>query len=100
MYAVATASLKKPLFTNSARGFSSQAVQMKDTVQELYLKVLREYKPKAQPTGAEVGQVKDLKLPPPPQVLMINFSIYSQVPKVNEDIAAELAAYDSEATAR
>ncbi|ORY06103.1 hypothetical protein K493DRAFT_252230 [Basidiobolus meristosporus CBS 931.73] len=86
MYALATASLRTPLATATfARGFSSQAVQMKDVVQELYLKNLKSYKPSPQAAGSEAGQVKDLKLPAAPEV-----------PKINEDIAAELAAYDSE----
>ncbi|KAK9763033.1 hypothetical protein K7432_010662 [Basidiobolus ranarum] len=85
MFVLATASLRTPLASSNAiRGFSSQAVQMKDAVQDIYLQALRNYKPAAQVAGAEAGQVKDLKLPAAPEV-----------PKINEDIAAELAAYDS-----
>ncbi|KAK9765166.1 hypothetical protein K7432_006722 [Basidiobolus ranarum] len=85
MYALATASLRTPLASATVvRSFSSQAVQMKDVVQEIYLKSLKGYKPSTQAAGAEVGQVKDLKLPAAPEV-----------PKINEDISAELAAYDS-----
>ncbi|ORX92249.1 hypothetical protein K493DRAFT_316688 [Basidiobolus meristosporus CBS 931.73] len=89
MYALATASLRTPLASATiARGFSSQAAQMKDVVQDLYLKSLKSYKPAPQAAGAEAGQVKDLKLPAAPEV-----------PKINEDITAELAAYDSEVPA-
>jgi len=56
----------------------------KDVVQELYLKELKSYKPAPVAKGAEEGQVKGLKLPPPPAA-----------PDV-EDLSAELASYDKE----
>ncbi|ORX89814.1 hypothetical protein K493DRAFT_266553 [Basidiobolus meristosporus CBS 931.73] len=88
MYAIRTlvsSSLRTSVATATAvRGFSSQAVCMKDVVQDLYIKALKGYKPSAQAAGSEVGQVKDLKLPAAPEV-----------PKIDEDIANELAAYDN-----
>ncbi|CAG8496750.1 9191_t:CDS:2 [Acaulospora morrowiae] len=68
------------------RSFSTQlGPVMKDIIQDLYVKELKTYKPLPEKPGDEHGNVKDLRLPPPPQP-----------PGVDEDIESELAAYDVE----
>ncbi|SAM04559.1 hypothetical protein [Absidia glauca] len=66
------------------RSFSVAAIQQKDVVSDLYIKELKAYKPTAS-ASADESQVKDLKLPAAPEV-----------PKVDEDLSAQLAAYDAE----
>ncbi|CAG8563994.1 6547_t:CDS:2, partial [Acaulospora colombiana] len=68
------------------RSFSTQlGPVMKDIIQELYIKELKGYKPHPQKPGAELGNVKDLRLPPAPQP-----------PSVDGNIESELAAYETE----
>ncbi|KAF7729360.1 hypothetical protein EC973_004616 [Apophysomyces ossiformis] len=68
----------------AARSFSGSVVSQKDVVQDLFLKELKGYKP-APAAKVEEGQVKELKLPAAPAV-----------PKVDEDLSEQLAAYDKE----
>ncbi|KAJ1930718.1 hypothetical protein IWQ60_000002 [Tieghemiomyces parasiticus] len=61
------------------------APAMKDLAQDVYLKNLRNFKPS--PQKAEVDQVKEFTPPKAPQS-----------PKFDQDLAAELSAYDAEET--
>ncbi|KAJ1974394.1 hypothetical protein H4R35_003630 [Dimargaris xerosporica] len=56
---------------------------MKDIAQDIYLKNLRSFKPSAQ--KVETDQVKEYKAPKAPQA-----------PKFDQDISADLAAYEAE----
>ncbi|CAO3596730.1 unnamed protein product [Absidia cylindrospora] len=84
MFAIATrsAALKAPR-SMAVRGFTVSAIQQKDVLSELYIKELKAYKPAA--TGVDESQVKDLKLPAAPEA-----------PQVDQDLAAQLSAYDAE----
>ncbi|KAI8092921.1 ATP synthase complex subunit H-domain-containing protein [Halteromyces radiatus] len=81
--ATRSAALKAPR-SMAVRGFSVAAIQQKDVISDLYIKELKAYKP-APASKADEAQVKDLKLPPAPAA-----------PQVDEDLAAQLAAYDAE----
>ncbi|SAL99658.1 hypothetical protein [Absidia glauca] len=84
MFALATRSAFKAPRSLAVRGFSVSTIQQKDVVSDLYIKELKAYKPTAS-ASADESQVKDLKLPAAPQV-----------PQVDEDLSAQLAAYDAE----
>ncbi|CAO3608581.1 unnamed protein product [Cunninghamella blakesleeana] len=77
--------VKAPIARSMAvRSFSVSAIQQKDVIQDLYLKELKAYKP-APAAKADDSQVKDLKLPAAPAA-----------PQVDEDLAAQLEAYNKE----
>jgi len=57
----------------------------KDIIRNLYIRELKSYKPTQAVTASEVGQVKELSLPATPEL-----------PKIDEDISSELAAYEVE----
>ncbi|KAI8333637.1 ATP synthase complex subunit H-domain-containing protein [Chlamydoabsidia padenii] len=78
-----SAAIKAPR-SLAVRSFSVAAIQQKDVISDLYIKELKAYKPTAS-ASVDESQVKDLKLPPAPQV-----------PQVDEDLSAQLAAYDAE----
>ncbi|KAL1930368.1 hypothetical protein VTP01DRAFT_10530 [Rhizomucor pusillus] len=67
----------------AVRSISGTSAMQKDVVQDLFLKELKGYKPT--PVKVDESQVKELKLPPAPEA-----------PKVDEDLSAQLAAYDAE----
>ncbi|RUS17535.1 hypothetical protein BC937DRAFT_89836 [Endogone sp. FLAS-F59071] len=67
------------------RGFSAPSAPLKkDVLTDLIIKELKAYKP-VEEKGVEAGQVKELHIPSPPKL-----------PNLNEDLTAELAAYDAE----
>ncbi|KAJ1993607.1 hypothetical protein H4R33_000608 [Dimargaris cristalligena] len=71
----------------STRNFArASAPVFKDVAQEIYMKNLRNFKPSTQ--KVETDQVKDFVPPKAPQA-----------PKFDQDVSAELAAYDAEDSA-
>ncbi|OZJ05865.1 hypothetical protein BZG36_00935 [Bifiguratus adelaidae] len=75
-----------PVSATFARSYVTPSqVNQKDVIQELYLKELKAYKPSADSQESPEGQVKDLHLPPEPQV-----------PELNEDVTADVQAYAAE----
>ncbi|CAG8504472.1 2734_t:CDS:2 [Diversispora eburnea] len=68
-----------------SRAFSVQSSSAKDIVRELYVKEIKGYKPSPEKPGAELGMVKELRLPTP-----------FQPPNLDEDISAELAEYEAD----
>ncbi|KAF0402742.1 cipB protein [Gigaspora margarita] len=67
------------------RPLSSKTAQSSGNIQDIYLKFLKSYKPAPEKPGAEVGLVKELRLPSA-----------ASPPNVHEDLSEELAAYDAE----
>jgi len=70
--------------TPIVRNFTASG-QVKDIVQNLYIKEIKSYKSVQAVAGSEDGQVKKLSLPATPKP-----------PKIDEDISSELAAYEAE----
>ncbi|CAI2171433.1 19628_t:CDS:2 [Funneliformis geosporum] len=61
-----------------SRNFTASA-PVKDSVQNLYIKILKSYTPTGEKTGSEVGQVKELILPTAPQPPTVDTSVSSEL---------------------
>ncbi|KAL1921405.1 uncharacterized protein VTP21DRAFT_11121 [Calcarisporiella thermophila] len=75
----------RPTPKMAVRAFTASSVTKQDLVQDLYIKQLKTFKPAAEAKGAEIGQVKELHVPSAPQP-----------PKLEEDLTADLQAYQQE----
>ncbi|KAJ9054229.1 hypothetical protein DSO57_1016865 [Entomophthora muscae] len=68
---------------------STPFVSQQDLIKDMFLKELKAYKPASKVDISDLAQVKEFNLPTPPKA-----------PKFDEDIASDLAAYDTPAVTK
>ncbi|KAK9894992.1 hypothetical protein P389DRAFT_172521 [Cystobasidium minutum MCA 4210] len=73
--------------SSSKRSFTSSVIVKRDFVQDLYLRELKQYKPKEMSANAHVGNVKEFHTPAAPKAPVV---------PTGAELAKEIEAYERE----